>query len=134
VSRSLFPARLEHLPAVLDLLRRAALESGLGPSRLDHLDLVIEEAFVNICRHGGAGEVAVEVCPGKGEVTVELADDGAAFDPTSGPLPALAEELAGRSPSGLGTLLVRTLADDVRYRRDGGRNVLRLVLRRRDAS
>lgn len=134
MTRRLFPARLEHLPKVLELLHRAARASGLGDSRRDHLDLVIEEAFVNICRHGGAGQVAVEVRHAEGEVTVELADDGAAFDPTAAPLPDLADDLNKRSPSGLGTVLVRALADDVRYRRDAGRNVLRLVLRRRDAS
>ena len=62
-------------------------------------------------------------------MTVEIEDDGAAFDPTRAPAPVLVGTLAERKPGGMGIAFVRNLTDSFEYQRVADRN--RVVLRRR---
>jgi serine/threonine-protein kinase RsbW len=126
------PANLESLTRVLDLVGGAVAAAGLPESRGDHLALAVEEAFVNICRYaygGEGGAVEVRVGHQPGEVTVELADHGPPFDPLAAAEPDPDRPLAERAPGGMGLLLLRTITDDVRYRRETDRNVLGIVVR-----
>ena len=57
----------------------------------------------------------------------ELTDDAAAFDPLrQAPAPDLEASVAARPIGGLGVHLVRRLIDRADYRREAGRNVLRV--------
>ncbi|HSR11121.1 MAG TPA: ATP-binding protein, partial [Thermodesulfobacteriota bacterium] len=55
---------------------------------------------------------------------------GAPFDPTSIPPPDVRLPLSRRAPGGLGFFLVRNMVNEIRYRRDGDRNVLTLLIRK----
>ena len=95
------------------------------------LDLALEEWVTNLCRHayrqqGGTIEVAVR--SGDGGFVVEIADDGPPFDPTTRPDPNVEGSLAERELGGLGIMLIRRMVDQVRYRREGERNVLSLAV------
>jgi serine/threonine-protein kinase RsbW len=57
-------------------------------------------------------------------VMAEVFDDGIAFDPLKVPPPDLTADLGSRPIGGLGVHFVKTLMDEVAYRRDGNRNVL----------
>ena len=60
-----------------------------------------------------------------------IADDGRPFDPlTEAPEPDLESAIEDRPIGGLGVHLVRTMMDEVRYRREEGKNRLTLVKRR----
>jgi anti-sigma regulatory factor (Ser/Thr protein kinase) len=59
---------------------------------------------------------------------VEIADDGPPFDPTTRPDPNVEAPLAEREPGGLGLMLIRRMVDQVRYRREGERNILGLAV------
>ncbi len=54
----------------------------------------------------------------------EISDDGVAFDPLKVPPPDLTADLESRPIGGLGVHFVKTLMDEVAYRREGDRNVL----------
>lgn len=123
--------------SVDDALRR--IEASLDEfSHLEHcpddlafkLHLVIEELALNAMTYGGAETVEIIINADAEAVTVKISDDGAAFDPLNdAPQPDVSAALEDRSVGGLGIHLVRTLADDLSYRRDGERNHLTLVAR-----
>ena len=62
-------------------------------------------------------------------LTVEVADDGSAFDPLQAPEPDSSAALEERARGGLGIYLVRRTMDTVAHRREDGRNVMTLTKR-----
>ena len=62
-------------------------------------------------------------------LTVEIADDGRAFDPLQAAEPDMGASLQDRARGGLGIYLVRKMMDSVAYRRQDGRNVVTLTKR-----
>ncbi len=66
------------------------------------------------------------------EITVEIEDDGRAFDPFDAPPPDLTSSIEERAIGGLGVHLVRSLTDDASYERRDGRNIV--TLRKRAAA
>lgn len=100
------------------------------------LQLCVEELVLNVVNHGfddpGEHDILVDLHfreDGR-TLTVQITDDGRAFDPVSdAPAPNLGASLEDRPLGGLGLHLVRTLMDDISYRREGGRNCLSLTKR-----
>jgi len=85
------------------------------------LNLVLEELFVNAIRHGGCEgmERCARVrlgCEGE-RVAVEFSDRGEPFDPTQAPEADTESPLSERRAGGLGIHLVRSIMQDVVYRR-----------------
>ena len=128
------PANLEQLSTMFDLVHSAADGLALPEERRGAVALVVEEAFVNLCRHAyrgrADGAVSVRLSGTEGELTVELRDSGPAFDPIEqAPRPRLDATLEERRPGGLGVELMRRMTDELRYQRVGGENVLTMVFR-----
>jgi serine/threonine-protein kinase RsbW len=116
-------ANTASLCAALDFVRSGAREAGLGEERIAELDLLIEEIFMNVCSHaypaGESGVVSLTYSvPTPGELRVEVADQGAEFNPLTAAQPDLNLNLESRSIGGLGILLVKALAPSIAYRRD----------------
>jgi anti-sigma regulatory factor (Ser/Thr protein kinase) len=111
------------LHAAQEFVRTGALEAGLPEGRIGELDLVIEEIFMNVCRYaypdGGPGDVTLTYSvPAPGELNVEVADQGAEFNPLTAAPPDLTLSLESRPIGGLGIFLVKALARSITYRRD----------------
>ncbi len=125
-------AEVGNLEEVIGFVEECADRCGLDAQRKFGLLVAIEEAFVNVCHYAypdGAGNVEL-ACGCEGEsFMVELADDGIAFDILSLPDPDTTAGIMDREIGGLGVHFIRKLTDDVSYRREAGRNILRLVLR-----
>ena len=126
------PARLEHLQAFLDMTSQCARGQGLPDKRIHQIELVVEEALVNIFHYAypnGDGEVRV-ICrtDQEGRLIIETIDTGLPFDPLSREDPDLTLDIAQRKIGGLGVFLMKTLMDEVRYRREDDQNVLTLVV------
>ncbi|MGJ3241892.1 MAG: ATP-binding SpoIIE family protein phosphatase [Opitutales bacterium] len=112
------------------------------PEAVQHdLTLCLEEVVVNTIEHGfGAGKRAVPI---KGQPAVQIQilalpdriesriiDCGPPFNPlVQARHPDLGGDLEKRPIGGLGVYVVRQLMDDLRYRRQRGRNHLLLVKR-----
>lgn len=124
-------ACVENLDAVTGFVRGCAERFALDEKRKIGLLIAMEEAFVNVCHHaypGGGGDVELS-CGGDGAAfVVEIADKGIAFDILSLPSPDTTVGLMDREVGGLGVLFIRKLTDDLSYRRENGRNILRMVL------
>jgi serine/threonine-protein kinase RsbW len=128
------PARVEKLVDLFDRVEEAATAVAIPDERRGGVHLVVEEAFVNLCRHAyhgrADGEVGVTISARTGELEVELSDSGPAFNPIDeAPRPDLTLGVEARKPGGLGVELMRRMTDDLRYRRDDGLNVLTLTFR-----
>src|SRR5579863_4479823 len=70
----------------MEFLRAGAAEANLPEARIGELDLVFEEIFMNVCRHGypesSQGTVTVTYSvPAPGVLRVEVADQGVEFNP-----------------------------------------------------
>ena len=124
---------LEHLPQFMSRVRQAAHELGIHPELMGHMELAVEEAIVNICKHGGppgALEIKLSCILENDSVVLEIADTGRPFDPTTRPEPDLTAPLEERPIGGLGVHLIRKLCDGMQYRREEDRNILRLTFRK----
>lgn len=126
-------SELDNLSRFTSCASEAARGHGLPPERVGQVELAVEETVLNICQHGGTpGPVPIEMtCLSDGDsFLVELADRGVPFDLTAQPAPDLGLDLAQRPIGGLGTHLVREIADALTYRREGGRNILLMTFGR----
>ena len=129
------PAKLEHLRDFLKVVAQSAREQGLSVKRTYGLELVVEEALVNIFHYAypkGHGEVKV-ICrtDQEGRLIIEIIDTGVPFDPLSQEDPDLTLDISERKIGGLGVLLMKTLMDEVRYKREDDRNVLTLAVNKK---
>jgi serine/threonine-protein kinase RsbW/sigma-B regulation protein RsbU (phosphoserine phosphatase) len=122
--------RLQEVAVLFERLEAFHRRCGVSDDDAYVLTLVMEEVFTNVVRHGypeeGGHRIAVRLELAGGVVTLVVEDDAQSFDPVQAPLADLDAPLDERRVGGLGVHLIRTLVDDVAYRRDGGRNVLTL--------
>ena len=123
-----------------EMERLAAAVEGLGeeedwpPALIFQVNLVLEELWLNVLNYGhegGSHEVLIRLISDDESLTIELTDDGRPFDPLEdAPVPDTSGELGERHIGGLGIHLVRTMMDELEYRREEGKNHLILVKRR----
>jgi serine/threonine-protein kinase RsbW len=117
------------LRAVTEFVCKGAVEASLPEARIGELGLLIEELIMNVCTHAfpadRPGEVTVTYSvPVKGELVIEVADQGVHFNPLKSEPPDLSLSLEARPIGGLGVYLVNTLARSLTYRREQGWNRL----------
>jgi serine phosphatase RsbU (regulator of sigma subunit)/anti-sigma regulatory factor (Ser/Thr protein kinase) len=116
-------------------LRGLGEEAGLGEDDIYRLDLCAGELLTNIVSHAfeddDAHQIELNARLRKGEIVLEIVDDGRPFDPLGQPLTASATLHNDRPPGGWGLRLVRRFADQCRYRRVGNRNLTTLRFRHR---
>jgi anti-sigma regulatory factor (Ser/Thr protein kinase) len=127
------PADMASLAPFTEFAREAAQAAGLPPAALDKLELVLEEALVNVFRYaypdpGGEAALGFEVVE-PGCIGFEVRDGGQEFNPLDRPDPDLHASLEDRPIGGLGIYLIHTLAEEVQYRRVDRQNVLSFRLR-----
>jgi anti-sigma regulatory factor (Ser/Thr protein kinase) len=120
-------AELERLSRVVEEFGRA---EGLSAQVIFDLQLAANEIVTNVILHGYDDErehaIVVRLVANAGEVTLEVEDDGRAFDPSIAPAPRLDLPLEERPLGGLGVHLARRVTDAIEYRRQDDRNILRM--------
>ena len=129
------PASLNNLPAAMDFAENRAEAAGVIPKKLTGLTLAVEEAFVNICTHAykeGTGQVELSCFSGSDpfprSFVLEIADSGPEFDLLSIPEPDTSLGIEERAIGGLGVHFIRHFTDHADWRRENGKNILRLIL------
>ncbi len=127
------PARIDALSQCTEFVTARAVEAGFTPSRLCEIELVVEEVVTNICRHGyddQPGQMELRCRPVDTQrLLLEFIDGGRPFDILAAPAPDLTVDLDQREPGGLGVPLIRAMVDEASYKREGNRNILRLIVR-----
>ena len=122
---------VEELAILSEAMARIGVEHGLAPKPLFQLQVALDEMVSNVVKYGwpegGSHEVWVRITVGTGQVEIEIADDGTAFDPLAAPAPQ--GPLPGRrpKPGGLGIHMVRQFMDKLEYTRIDGRNHLKMT-------
>src|SRR3546814_5979844 len=74
-------------------------------------------------------ELSVDIGIDGDRLSLQFSDDGAPFDPTATAAPNLDADIDDRPIGGLGLHLIKQLAEEISYRRDGGFNLLKVILR-----
>ena len=109
-------------------------KEGWPPKLVYTVNLVLEELEVNALTHGrasGLEEYEITIDSQPDSVVVELSDDGPPFNPlTDAPVPDLDSPLESRPIGGLGIYLIKTMVDEISYRRETDRNYLTLEIGR----
>ncbi len=123
---------MDSLHPLLVFVRSCAMQQGLGQERLQEIELAMEEILVNIFNYAypdrlGEVEVACRLAD-DGRLLVEVADQGVPFNILSREDPDLKAGIEERSIGGLGVFFVKQFIRDIRYQREGGRNILTLTI------
>lgn len=97
------------------------------PDRLSYnFNLAFDEIITNIVSYGYEDEaehrIDIRLSLDGGLIEAEVVDDAKAFDPLNAPDPDITAELDDRPIGGLGVFFVKKLMDEVRYKRENGRN------------
>jgi serine/threonine-protein kinase RsbW len=125
------PARPESLKKFTSFILECAEGKGLSSEAAGRMELVLEEALVNIFNYAfPEGEGWIEVfCADDGPgLLIEIRDNGIPFDPLSLPDPDITADAPDRRIGGLGVYFMRKLTEKILYRRDGETNILTLNL------
>ena len=124
-------AKIESLEKFLEIISGFAKAEGFSQSKIDEIELVIEEVLVNIIHYAypeSTGEMEIRYRKHDDtKLILEILDNGIPFDPLSLSEPSLTADLSDRKVGGLGVFFVRKVTDDIQYRRDGDANVLTLT-------
>jgi anti-sigma regulatory factor (Ser/Thr protein kinase) len=125
--------RPEEQPRLLRALEAFAAEHRLPAKVLQAADLALEEHVTNVLKYAYVDTAPHEIrvclsCDG-GALYVEVADDGRAFNPLEVPPVDTSIPLEERPIGGLGIHLMRRFMDTLDYRRESGRNILRMTKR-----
>ncbi len=128
------PGILDSLYDLMAFVSSHAREQGFSVERIRDIELAVEEVLVNIikyaygnCDHQGSIEITCKAAEGR-SLVLEIADSGIPFDITAVPDPDVNADINDRQIGGLGIYFVKQLMDEVRYRREDGRNKLTLVV------
>jgi anti-sigma regulatory factor (Ser/Thr protein kinase) len=130
---------MDSLEKLMVFVSSFAGDHGFSRNKIRDIQLATEEALVNIfqyaypAEHQGEVEVTCEMRGGS-ELNIRILDTGIPFNLLSLSEPELACPLPERKIGGLGCYLIRKMADDVQYRRQGNTNILNLLVRKNPVS
>ena len=127
------PAKLDNLYKFMDVVSHRAKEQGFTQKRISDIELAMEEALVNIFNyayHDNIGDVEVACSTDNDLFIVDIIDSGIPFNLLSYKDPDLISDISERKIGGLGVFLMKKLMDDVQYRRENDKNLLRFVVHR----
>jgi len=100
----------------------------LATDDINGINLLLDEIVINIISHGYDDErehqILVTLALENGVLAIRVEDDGRPFNPLDVPGPNLDLPIEERPIGGLGVYIARSIADQMDYRRDAGRNVL----------
>ena len=127
------PATGENLDKVLMFLEEQLEEYHCSMKLVTQLQLAVEEVFINIAHYAyadsgktGMAEITLGVEEQSKQLHICFRDSGVAFDPLKQEEPDITTGAEERKIGGLGIFLVKKIADEVTYKREDSKNVLRI--------
>ncbi len=134
MSKMKAPAQMDQMRLLIDFLVDCAGKEGFSEEKAGEIQLMTEEILVNVIHYAYPDtDGEVEVCchpDGADRLLIQVTDEGIPFDPLALPPPNLSDDIDDREIGGLGVFFVKTLAEEVSYRRDGGSNILTVIIGR----
>lgn len=93
-------------------------------------ELLLEEWITDIMSYAFEDKaehtILVSIVSHSKHIEIETSDEGRAFNPLTLPPPDLTSPLEERQIGGVGIYMMRRLADEIRYTRQGTRNILKI--------
>lgn len=129
--------QLTELEPMRDRLSKLMREQSLPETVVADILLIAEEVLVNIVTHAYNDEaehlIGLSGIVNDNDLWLEFRDDARPFNPLELPEPDLDTSIQNRKVGGLGIYLITQLADQLKYSRQDGMNVLavRKILPRR---
>ena len=121
---------ISEISRVYDFIEDIGNEFSLTPDVIFNLNLVLEEAVVNIINYAYPKEehesIYLSARLHEGSAIFVLTDTGKEFDPTMVPDADITMSAEERQIGGLGIFLIRQIMNEVKYERIEGKNVLTL--------
>jgi anti-sigma regulatory factor (Ser/Thr protein kinase) len=116
------------LPRLTEETNRFLEDAAVHPRVAYTVNLVLEEMVTNVIKFSyddqAVHTIDITLEEREGCVTVRIRDDGHEFNPLQAEEADTEQPLEDRPIGGLGIHLVREMATDIRYRREGGCNIL----------
>ena len=126
------PAKLESLEIVRSFVLQTIKDLNITREIVPKVELVLEEVFTNIIKYAyptGEGDVEVQCARlNTDKLCFVIQDWGNPFNPLMKNNPDLSGDLFERRIGGLGIFLVRTMVDELDYRYEEGKNILKLCI------
>ncbi len=123
----------QELVRLADLVERFGADHHLSDDVVMNVNLVLDELVSNVIRYGQASDgedaIGVSLALDGGLLTIDIADDGIAFNPIGAKPPDLDLPITERPVGGLGLHIVKALTETIDYRRDHDRNRLTMTMR-----
>ncbi|MDP2411542.1 MAG: ATP-binding protein [Pseudolabrys sp.] len=123
--------RQEDMPRAVGMISRFVAENELAPAMHHDLNVVVDEALNNIISHGydtdAADEITIRLEHRQNKIVVQIEDGGRTFDPLQIASPDFDASLRTRKVGGLGVHFMRSLMDNLSYKRIDGKNRLELT-------
>ena len=126
---------MENLYELLAFISGCAEKKGFTKDAINRIELVTEEALVNVFLHAYAeedGQVEVRCDLTDDEaLIVEIRDAGIFFDPLALAQPDLSTNVTERKIGGMGVFFILKMTDRISYHREEDTNVLSLTFFRK---
>ena len=126
------PADINNLRDFVEFVSSCAEGQGISPGRITEIGVATEEVLVNICNYAyqdQIGDVKVScILDDESRFIIEIEDAGIPFDVLSIGEPDLIDDIDERQVGGLGVFIIKELVEDVQYRREDNKNILKLVI------
>ena len=121
---------LSEISRLYEFIEGLGEDFSLSPDIVFNLNLVLEEAVVNVINYAYPKEehesIYLSARMHEGSIILVLTDTGKEFDPTAAPEADVTLSADERQIGGLGIFLIRQIMNEVKYERIEGKNVLTL--------
>lgn len=121
---------LSEISRLNEFIEQIGDEFSLTPDVVFNLNLVLEEAVVNIINYAYPKEehesIYLSAKMQEESIIFVLSDSGKEFDPTMAPDADVTLSAEDRQIGGLGIFLIRQIMNEVKYERIEGKNILTL--------
>jgi len=124
------PARMGALKNIRNFITRIGRKHNLSSSDLYAFKASVDEACSNIIEHGYGfedGSITARAIVHDHRLTIEIVDQGKAFNPTKLTNPDLDNYVKISKKGGLGIFIMRRLLDEIDYQSTEDGNVLKLT-------
>lgn len=121
---------ISEITRLYEFIEEIGNDFSLSPDIVFNLNLVLEEAVVNVINYAYPKEehqyIYLSATMKDGSIVLVLTDTGKEFDPTAAPEADISLSADERQIGGLGIFLIRQIMNEVKYERIEGKNVLTL--------
>jgi anti-sigma regulatory factor (Ser/Thr protein kinase) len=121
---------ISEITRLYEFIEEIGNDFSLSPDIVFNLNLVLEEAVVNVINYAYPKEehqyIYLSATMKDESIVLVLTDTGKEFDPTAAPEADITLSADERQIGGLGIFLIRQIMNEVKYERIEGKNVLTL--------